>query len=66
MDGEKDIGGLRCRQVLALLSDYLDGDLDEPRRVQVVAHVQGCDNCARFGGAFATAVGALKTLAHDP
>jgi anti-sigma factor RsiW len=66
MDGEKDVGGLRCREVLALLSDFLDDALDEPRRVQVVAHVSGCDNCARFGGAFTAAVGALRGLAREP
>jgi hypothetical protein len=50
MAHDREVAGLRCTQVLAHLSDYLDGELDPQTRAQVEAHVQGCDWCERFGG----------------
>lgn len=60
MKGERLVGGLTCSQVLARLSDYLDGDLDPAAREPLETHVRGCDHCTRFGGVFATVVGALR------
>jgi anti-sigma factor (TIGR02949 family) len=59
MRGEREIGGLRCSQVLAQLSEYFDGELSELERGRLEAHVRECDHCARFGGVFAAAVRAL-------
>jgi anti-sigma factor RsiW len=43
------IAGLRCRDVLGALSDYLDGEMD-PAQVQALTeHLAGCVNCTRFG-----------------
>jgi anti-sigma factor RsiW len=53
-------GGLACDEVLACLGDYLDGDLEPQILEQVRAHVAGCTACDRFGGAYATAVEALR------
>jgi anti-sigma factor RsiW len=60
MDGEKVVAGLSCSAVLARLSDYMDGDLAAEERVQVEAHLRGCDGCARFGGEFRATVRALR------
>ena len=60
MATEQEIAGIRCGEVLAELSDYLDGDISTGRRAQVVAHLKGCDVCERFGGAFTTAIHALR------
>jgi anti-sigma factor RsiW len=60
MPTEREVAGLRCGEVLALLSDYLDGDLDTAAREKVEGHVRGCDQCARFGGRFAAVVTALR------
>lgn len=62
MPVEREVAGLRCGEVLAELSGFLDGDLDALRRSQLEAHLQGCDACTRFGADFATAVGALKQV----
>jgi anti-sigma factor RsiW len=59
---DREVAGVRCSAVLALLSDYLDGDLGPGDLELVRAHVAGCDNCARFGGRFARAIGLLKNL----
>jgi len=36
---------ISCREVVELLSDYLDGALPEPERVRVDEHLAGCDGC---------------------
>jgi predicted anti-sigma-YlaC factor YlaD len=36
---------ISCREVVELLSDYLDGALAEPERVRVDEHLAGCDGC---------------------
>jgi anti-sigma factor RsiW len=64
---EKVIAGLSCGEVLALLSDYLDGDLDAAAGRQVEDHLRGCEGCARFGGEFKGTVQALRAhLARAP
>ena len=57
---EREVAGLRCSEVLAELSDYLDGDLEAARRARIEAHLQGCDACERFGASFTAAVHALR------
>lgn len=57
---DREVGGMRCSEVLTDLSSYFDGELDAARRAQIESHVTGCDVCARFGGRFADAVKALQ------
>jgi anti-sigma factor RsiW len=57
---EKVVAGLSCSEVLARLSDYLDGDLPDMARGQLEDHLRGCDSCARFGGEFQTTIRALR------
>jgi anti-sigma factor RsiW len=52
MHNERMAGGLRCSQVLALLSEFADGELEAPVVEQIRAHVGECPNCLRFGGSF--------------
>lgn len=60
MAHDRDVGGIRCLEVLEHLSDYLDGHAPAELRARVEAHVRGCDWCARFGGGFAGTVVALR------
>ncbi len=60
MPTERLVAGLRCRDVLADLSAYLDGELPEERRERLEAHVRGCDLCTRFGGEFGATVTRLR------
>jgi anti-sigma factor RsiW len=55
------VAGLRCREVLADLSDYIDGELTPERVTQIEAHLAGCDWCERFGGRFAGVVRAFRS-----
>lgn len=50
---EHEVGGMRCRDVLAVLSEYVDGDLGPTDRARVESHLRGCAVCERFGGRFA-------------
>lgn len=59
--------GLSCEEVLALLSDYLDGELSPADLGKVEAHLSACDGCTKFGGQFRATVVALKShLAAGP
>ena len=67
MKNEREVAGLRCRQVLELLPAVLDGSLAAETRDRVEAHLAACDACARFGGEYAAAVEALRAaLGHGP
>lgn len=59
MTREREVGGLRCSEVLEHLSDYVDGQLAATLRSKVDAHLAGCDNCSRFGGEYGAVVRAL-------
>lgn len=59
-DLDREVAGLRCRDVLEHLSDYVDGELPPHLRHQVDGHLRGCDRCERFGGRFAEVVGTLR------
>jgi len=48
----RDDGGIRCDEVLALLSDYLAGELSQETVTCVEAHLAACPECERFGTGF--------------
>ncbi len=60
----REVGGLRCDQVLEALDRYVDGLLTDEEIAMVQTHVKGCDNCRRFGGAYARVVRALRAPAN--
>lgn len=60
MAGNKQVGGLWCFDVLAQLSDYVDGELPADAKAKVEAHLKGCDECTRFGGEFGAVVQGLR------
>ncbi len=60
MAENRQVGGLSCFEVLAQLSDYLDGELAAEPQAKVDAHLSGCDACTRFGGEFGAVVTALR------
>jgi anti-sigma factor RsiW len=39
---------MTCRQVVQLLTDYLDGALSASDRARVEEHLAGCDACTAF------------------
>ena len=61
MAQNRKVADLWCFEVLARLSDYLDGELRAEDKSQVDAHLAQCDECTRFGGEFGSAIAALRT-----
>lgn len=66
MDGERFVGGLWCREVLAALSDHLGGQVGENLAHQIADHLAGCDTCERFGGEFTAIVEAFHAGLAEP
>jgi anti-sigma factor RsiW len=62
---ERLVAGMKCGEVLALLSDFLDGDASPATRDQIIAHLRGCDWCATFGGRFSAVIESLRRELRD-
>lgn len=60
------VAGVRCRDVLAQLGDYVDGGLEPGARRALEAHVAACNNCAAFGGAYGALVAQLRAQRPPP
>lgn len=65
MKGERSVAGLTCSEVLARLSDFVDGELSADDVEQLRQHVGGCDVCERFGDRFARIVRSLRDSRDD-
>lgn len=59
-DLERVVAGLRCREVLALLAEYVDDSLATDERASVEAHVRECAQCAAFGHSYSHMVAAMQ------
>lgn len=66
MAHDRVVAGIRCFEVLAHLSDYIDDELSPARRAQVDAHLADCDWCAKFGGAVAETVEEIRSTLREP
>jgi len=54
---------MRCRGVRDRLSEYLDGELPDPERASIAAHLSVCAGCREEAEGFRRAGEALRTLA---
>ncbi len=59
-EGNQLVGGLWCSDILAALSQYIDGELDAPAVAQVNVHLERCVNCARFGADVSSMLASLS------
>jgi anti-sigma factor RsiW len=41
-------GPLVCRELVELVSDYLEGALSDVQRTRFEAHIAGCENCTGY------------------
>ncbi len=65
-DLDRVIAGLRCRDLLTQLPDYVDGELNAEVVGRVDAHLRGCVHCEKFGGEYGALVGELKSHLDAP
>jgi anti-sigma factor RsiW len=43
-----DVEQLSCRELVELVTDYLEGALDEADRRRFETHIAGCGGCTRY------------------
>jgi anti-sigma factor RsiW len=56
---------LSCREVVALLTDYLEDALDGPTRDRVAAHLAGCEHCTAYVQQLEVTVEALESVSTE-
>jgi anti-sigma factor RsiW len=56
---------LNCREVVELLTDYLEGVLPQAERDRVEAHLQTCPDCTAYVKQVRTTIGALGRLREE-
>lgn len=56
---------LACREVVELLTDFLEGALDERTRTQVEQHLVLCSGCTEYLRQFRATIGATRKLAEE-
>ena len=57
--------GLTCREVLDLLTDYLDGALTPAEHARVAAHLEECDACVRYLEQFTATIEMTAALREE-
>ena len=57
---ERTVAGMRCSNVLELLSEYVDGELDVAAVDKIENHLLGCPNCEHLGRSFGSMVVSLR------
>ena len=56
---------LACKQLVELLTDFLDGALDESTRTRVEQHLVWCPGCTEYLRQFRATIGATRKLAEE-
>ncbi len=56
---------IACIELVELVTDYLDGALDETQRARVDAHLAECDGCTAYVEQIRTTIEAAGSLPPD-
>jgi len=57
---------VNCRQVVELMTDYLEGALSRVERARFEEHIAGCDGCRAYLQQLRTTRRVLGRLADEP
>jgi anti-sigma factor RsiW len=57
---------MNCRQVVELMTDYLEGALSPVERARFEDHIAGCDGCRAYLQQLRTTRRVLGRLADEP
>jgi anti-sigma factor RsiW len=66
MEDERIVAGLHCGEVVADLSEHLDGRLSRERAERIGEHLAGCAGCRRLGEEIAAVARTLRELPPEP
>ena len=58
--------GMECRELVELVTAYLDGALTPEVEQEVVAHLATCDGCSAYLAQIETTIGQLGQLTPEP
>jgi predicted anti-sigma-YlaC factor YlaD len=58
--------GLACKEVVELVSDYLEGVLLPEKHAALEEHLAGCSGCTNYVEQVRLTIGMLRTLAQEP
>ncbi len=56
---------MKCREMVELMTDYLEGTLTATERVRFDEHIAGCDGCRAYLEQMRETVGALGRLTEE-
>jgi anti-sigma factor RsiW len=59
------VDDITCREVLELLTEYLEGALAPPTKLAVAAHLDGCEGCRRYLEQLNASIVATAELRED-
>ena len=57
--------GPRCRELVEILTEFLEGALEERTRTQVEQHLVLCPGCTEYLRQFRATIGATRKLAEE-
>jgi anti-sigma factor RsiW len=57
-----DTPQMRCRELVELITDYLEGTLPASERARFERHLAGCEGCQAYLDQMRTTIGALGRL----
>jgi anti-sigma factor RsiW len=56
---------IACRQVVELISDYIEGELPRVQRLRLEAHFAGCEHCTEYLAQMRETIRLTGTLAVE-
>jgi anti-sigma factor RsiW len=62
---EHDLPELPCRELVELVTDYLENRLSPPDRARFEAHLEACEACRAFMDQFRQTIRALGRLPEE-
>jgi anti-sigma factor RsiW len=57
---------MKCRQMVELMTDYLEGALSARDRARFEEHIAGCDGCRAYLEQMRTTMRLAGRLPHEP
>ena len=57
---------MTCREVVELMTEYLEGSLSATDRARFDAHIAGCDGCTAYLEQMRTTMRLLGRMAQEP